>query len=88
MASDVRPPPAALERDSEACSNAPDDPATLSSRAEQQLEPIGQPCLSRYLDACAARRIINDPAIDDRAFRINDQFGQVGISARRPHAYE
>jgi hypothetical protein len=74
-----------LKYDSETSPGTPDGPATLPGPAEQQLEPVGQLYLSRYLKACAAGRIVDNPAIDDGRFRVNDQLGQIGISARRPH---
>jgi hypothetical protein len=77
-----------LKRDPDTPPGAPDNPATLLDAAKQQFKSIGQLGLSPNLDAGAAGGIVHDPAIDDREFRVNDQFGDIGISACRPNACE
>jgi hypothetical protein len=71
---------------SQASSVVPNDTAAFLGAAEQQFKSIGQLGLSPNLKACAARRIIDNSAINDGCFRANDQFGRVGISACRPNA--
>jgi hypothetical protein len=58
---DSQPPPA-----------DPDRPAALLGGAKYQFKSIGQLDLRVYLKACAAGGIVNNPAIDDRGFRVND----------------
>src|SRR5438105_1206352 len=70
-----------LECDPQTSSGAPNNTATLPGAAEQQLKSIWQPGLSRYLEACPAGGIVYNSAINDGSFRVNDQFGRVGISA-------
>jgi hypothetical protein len=54
----------------------PDNTALLPDRAVKQLESAGQSALSANLEAGAARRIIDDVAIDGRRFRIENDLGR------------
>jgi hypothetical protein len=76
-----------LKCHSQASSGAPDDTALFSGAAKQQFESTGQCDLPANLQACAAWRIIHNPAIDDRRLRTEDQFGR-GTSASRPDTCE
>src|SRR6202011_2554108 len=67
--------PRQLKRHPETPPGGPNHPATLPGAAKQQLKPVGQPGLSRYLQACTARRIINDPAIDKGSSWVHNNFG-------------
>jgi len=76
-----------LEYDPQTPSGAPNNTAALPGAAEQQLKSIWQPGLPRYLEACSAGGVVYNSAINNRSFRIYDQFGH-GISLRRPYACE
>jgi hypothetical protein len=76
-----------LEYDPQTSSGAPNNTATLLGAAEQQLKSIWQLGLPRYLEACSAGGIVYNSAINNRGFRVNDQFGH-GISRRRPNTCE
>jgi hypothetical protein len=76
-----------LEYDPQTSSGAPNHTATLPGAAEHQLKSIWQLGLPRYLEACSARGIVYNSAINDGSFRVNDQFGH-GISRRRPNTCE
>jgi hypothetical protein len=76
-----------LEYDPQTSSGAPNHTATLPGAAEHQLKSIWQLGLPRYLEACSARGIIYNSAINDGSFRVNDQFGH-GISRRGPNTCE
>jgi hypothetical protein len=76
-----------LKCHSQASSGAPDDTALFSGAAKQQFESAGQRDLPANLQACAAWRIIHNPAIDHGRFRTEDQFG-CGTSASRPDTCE
>jgi hypothetical protein len=71
---------------SQASPFAPDDAAALPGAAEHQFKSTGQLGLCPYLEACAARGIIYNSAINNGSFRANDQFGRVGSSAGWPNA--
>ena len=74
------------ESDAETSSVPPNHPATLLGPTEQQFKSIRQLDLHPHLEACAARGIIDDLAINDRIFRTNDQFAHIRILACRTNA--
>ena len=76
-----------LEYDPQTSSGAPNNTAALPGAAEQQLKSIWQLGLPRYLEACSAGGVVYNSAINNRSFRINNQFGH-GISLRRPYTCE
>jgi hypothetical protein len=76
-----------LEDDPQTSSGAPNHTATLPGAAEHQLKSIWQLGLPRYFEACSAGGIVYNSAINDRGFRVNDQFGH-GISRRGPNTCE
>jgi hypothetical protein len=76
-----------LKCHSQTPAGAPDHTAPLSGTAKQQFESTGQYDLPANLEARAAWRIIHNPAIDDRRFRTEDQFGR-GTFARGPNTCE
>jgi len=63
--------------DSQTPPRAPDDATALFGAAEQQLETGRHLGLPRDLEARAARRIIDNPAIDDGGPGGNDQLARV-----------
>jgi hypothetical protein len=74
------------KRDAETSSVPPNDPATLLGPTEQQFKSIRQLDLDPYFEARAAGGIIDNPALNDRIFRTNDQFGQIRMFASRTNA--
>ena len=69
-------PLAASERDAEPYSLDPDHPALLPDVAIQELEAARQLALAADFETGAARRIIDDVAMDDRRLRIDDDLGR------------
>jgi hypothetical protein len=65
---------------------APNQPATLFGATKEQFKSIGKLYLPEYFKACAASRVVYNSAINDGKFRTNDEFGHIGIFARRPNA--
>ena|SRR5947209_18585343 len=74
-----------LERDSQPPARAPNNTATLLGTAVKQFKSIWNFDLSPNLETSAARGVVYNFAIDDGSFRIQNQFGRIGISSRRPN---
>jgi hypothetical protein len=74
--------------DTETSSGAPNNPATLLGTAEQQFKSTRQFGLPPYLKARTPGGVVHNLANNDGFFRANDQFGRIGISARRTNAYK